>query len=71
MKTEEMKRSFQVEIEALTTHSYTVDEAHSPEEAEEIAQTWLEEGELGEMGDRDIYNIDSYPLEDEEEEEVN
>lgn len=66
----EMKRSYQVEIEVLTTHSYIVDEVHSPEEAEETAQQWMEEGEMGEMGDRDIYNVDSYPL-DEEEEEVN
>lgn len=59
---EEVKRSYQVEIEVLTKHVFVVDEVNSQEEAEQVAEEWLEDGESGAVLDREITNMDSYPI---------
>jgi hypothetical protein len=63
---DEVKRSFQVEIERVRTHIFVVDEVNSPEEAEAVAEAWLSEGEEGTVLDEEILNSDSYPVENKE-----
>lgn len=67
---DEMKRSYNVDLTVEQTHHYVVDDVNSPEEAEEVAEQWLAEGELGEVTNQDIFGIDTYPVDDEEEEEL-
>jgi hypothetical protein len=64
---DEMKQDYQVYIEVVQTHEFVVPDANSPEEAESIAEQWLEDGDQGTVTDRDIYEIDSYPVPSEEE----
>jgi hypothetical protein len=59
----EMKRSFQVDIDIVSTHTYIIDEVNSQEEAEEVARQYLADGEEGTINDVEEYNIDSYPIE--------
>lgn len=58
---EEVKRSFHVEIEQITRHVFVVDDVNSQEEAEDVAEAWLEDGEEGAVLDQEITAIDSYP----------
>ena len=64
---QDMKSSYIVEIEETITHRYEVDDANSPEEAEAIAEDWLNDGEEGLETDSSILNIDSYPNDSKEE----
>ncbi len=59
---EDVKRSFQVEVEVVTKHIFVVDDVNSQEEAEQVAEDWLEDGEEGAVLDREYTNFDSYPI---------
>jgi len=58
---DDIKRTFQVEIEQVTRHLYVIDDVNSQEEAESVAEEWLDDGEEGAVIEREITNIDSYP----------
>lgn len=63
----DIKRSFQVEIEQITRHVYIVDDVNSPEEAESVAEEWLADGEDGAIFEQENTNIDSFPISPKEE----
>lgn len=63
---EEVKRTYIVEVEEVRVHQFTVDEANSPEEAEGIAEEWLEDGEDGTILEKELTNFDSYPIQNKE-----
>ena len=63
---DEMKRSYQVDIEVLSQHSFVIDEVNSPEEAEEVARQWMDDGEEGAIIDKEVFSVDAYPVENEE-----
>jgi hypothetical protein len=63
---QEVKRSFQVEIDQVRTHSFIIDDVNSQEEAELVAEEWLADGEDGEIVDEEIINVDVYPVETKE-----
>lgn len=63
---EEVKRTFQVELEVVTKHLFTVDEVNSQEEAEMVAEEWLDDGEEGAVLDKEVTSVDSYPINDKE-----
>jgi hypothetical protein len=63
---EQVKKSFNVEIERVTVHKFVIDDVNSPEEAELIADAWLRDGEDGAVLSDEITNVDSYPVEQEE-----
>lgn len=62
-----MKQPYTVTIERTTTHTYTVDDCNSPEEAEDIAFTYLDANDEGEVQVLDCQVVDSFPEEEEEE----
>lgn len=59
---QEVKQSFQVEVERVTKHIFVVDEVNSQEEAEEVVSAWMDDGEEGAVYDSEITNVDSYPI---------
>jgi hypothetical protein len=63
MSSEEVKKSFQVEVEVVTKHVFVIDDVNSPEEAEMVAEDLLTEGEDGAILDKETINIDSFPIE--------
>ena len=63
---EDVKRTFQVEIERVKRHLFVVDDVNSQEEAEAVAEEWLLDGEEGEVLEEDITNFDSYPIDSKE-----
>ena len=63
---EDVKRTFQVEIERVKRHLFVVDDVNSQEEAETVAEEWLLDGEEGEVLEEDITNFDSYPIDSKE-----
>jgi len=63
---EEVKRSFKVDIDVIRTHSYIIEDVNSQEEAEEVAEEWLEDGEEGTVANQEVFSVDSYPVEPEE-----
>ena len=63
---DQVKKSFNVEIERVTVHKFVIDDVNTPDEAELIAEAWLTDGEEGAVIETDITNIDSYPVEQEE-----
>lgn len=62
LSTEEVKRSFQVELEVVRRHVFVVEDANSPDEAEMIAEQLLDEGEEGAILEEEITNVDSFPV---------
>lgn len=62
---EQVKKTFQVNVEVTQTHQYQI-EANSPEEAEGIAEQWLEDGEAGEVIDKEVFDIDTFEADQEE-----
>lgn len=66
MSTEEMKRSYKVDIDVISKHSYVVDDVNSPEEAEAVAEEWLDDGEEGNVTDSEVFSIDTYLVDNEE-----
>jgi hypothetical protein len=60
---ESMKKSYQVDIDVISKHTYIIDEVNSPEEAEEVAKEWLDDGEDGTISDVEVFDIDAYPIE--------
>jgi hypothetical protein len=67
MLVDEMKKSFHVTIDVIQSHHYVVDDANSPEEAEDTAQEWLDDGEEGTVDSREVWSMDTYPVENKEE----
>lgn len=63
---QEVKRTFQVEIEQIKRHLFIVDDVNSQEEAEEVAEEWLNDGEEGAVIEEEITNYDSYPVDPKE-----
>ena len=59
---QEVKRSYQVEVEVITKHLFDIDDVNSPEEAEQMAEDLLEDGDLGSILDKEYINFDSYPV---------
>jgi hypothetical protein len=64
---QEVKHNYIVEIEEVITRQYVVEDVNSPEEAEQVAEDWLNDGEEGTETDSEILNIDCYPVENKEE----
>jgi len=62
-----MKRPYKVCITEIVVHEYEIDEAVSPEQAEDIALQWLEDGEEGNILSTDIDTTDVVPDEEDEE----
>jgi len=62
----EVKKSYNVELTVERTHRYVVEEANSPEEAEDIAKDWFEDGEAGDILTTDVFATDVYPEEEED-----
>jgi hypothetical protein len=62
-ESEEVKQTFQVEIEVVTKHVFVIDDVNSPEEAEQMAEDLLLDGEQGAVVDRENVNIDVFPIE--------
>lgn len=60
------KKTYHVSIDVCQTHEYTVESVNSPEEAEEVATEWFEEGEMGVVDSTEFLGVDSYPVENEE-----
>lgn len=58
---QEVKQSFIVEIEQVIVRRFTVDDVNSPEEAEQMAEDMLIDGEVGEILTQETTNLDSYP----------
>jgi hypothetical protein len=63
---QEVKRTFQVEIERVKRHVFIVDDVNSQEEAEEVAEEWLLDGEEGAILEEEITAYDSYPIDSKE-----
>jgi hypothetical protein len=62
------KQSYCVELEVLTSHTFTIYNVNSPEEAEQDAKDQFENGDAGEIDeDFDYISVDVYPADDEEE----
>jgi len=59
-------KSYIVEVTECVTHAYSVD-ATSPEAAESIAEEWLDDGEEGNIMDREV--VSTEVIEEEEEED--
>lgn len=55
-----MHTPFLVEVVVQSTHSYVV-EANYAEEAEGVAQDWLEEGDEGQVTDKEIVSVSAIP----------
>jgi hypothetical protein len=60
--TEEVKRTYQVELEVVKRHLFVVDDVNSPEEAENMAEEWFEDGEEGAVLETEITASDAYPI---------
>lgn len=56
-------RPFAVVIQVTQTINYLVD-ARTSEEAESIAEEWLNDGESGTISETEIHEIDAFPAED-------
>lgn len=52
-------QNYKVIIDEVVSHEYTI-EANSPEEAESIAESYLDDGEEGAVDNREIFSIDSF-----------
>jgi hypothetical protein len=63
---QEVKRTFQVEIEQVKRHLFVVDDVNSQEEAEDVAEEWLNDGEEGAVIEEEITSYDSYPIDPKE-----
>lgn len=53
-----MKKDYKVTFTVVSTHSYTVQDCNSPEEAESIAETYFADGEDGTIEEQDIQETD-------------
>lgn len=67
MSTEGMKRTYKVVMEVIKTHEFEVEDVNSPEEAIEIAEQYIADGEEGSISDTEIFETDAYPLDEEDE----
>jgi hypothetical protein len=56
-----MRRPYRVLITSTVVHSVTVD-ARTPEEAEVMAEAYLEEGDFGEEVERQLVSIEVEPV---------
>jgi hypothetical protein len=63
---QEVKKTYKVVVDLVTTHEFEVDEVNSPEEAEDVVSQWLDEGEMGSITGQETLGFDSYPVEKEE-----
>jgi len=55
------KQTFQVDLELQTTHHFEI-EANTPDEAVSVAESLLDEGEVGEIdSDYFVISSDAYP----------
>ena len=54
-----MKRDYKVSIVVTSTHEYHIPECNSPEEAEDIAESYFADGEEGEVAETDIEMIEA------------
>jgi hypothetical protein len=63
---EEVKKSFQVEVERVTTHVFVIDDVNSPEEVEMVAEELLDDGEDGGITNREYINFDVYQIDPKE-----
>lgn len=59
---DEVRKSFQVEIERVKKHVFVIDDVNSSEEAEQVAEELLLEGEEGAVVDIENINIDSFVI---------
>lgn len=66
MTEQEVKETYKVDIEVLRTHSYIIKDMNSQEEAEDLAREIFDDEDYGEMSSPEIYNVDSYPIDPEE-----
>lgn len=54
------KQTYTVAIERVTNHLFTVSDVNSPDEAVLVAEGLLEDGELGEIIDKEILGSDAW-----------
>lgn len=60
-----MKETYKVLLTVTSTHEYIVPEANTSDEAETYAEDLYANGDLGDVVEEDIDNIDSYPIDEE------
>lgn len=60
------KGSYVVVVERLTEHTFHIEDVNSPEEAEDVANAWMDDGEMGRTEVLGCYVVDS--VEDKEQE---
>lgn len=58
-----MRQEFCVNVTQTKTHAFRV-EANSPEEAAQIAEQYLEDGEEGTIVESSLEDTDAYPCEE-------
>jgi len=58
-----MKRPFEVRARVVKTRTFLID-ANTPEEAEAIAETWLNDGEIGVEQFESLEEIEAVPVEE-------
>lgn len=63
---DEVRRTYTVEMDVLTKHTFVVEDVNSPEEAEAVAEEWLDEGEAGDISDKEVFSCDAYPIDNKE-----
>ena len=60
------KQTFQVDLELQTVHHFNI-EANTPDEAIDVAEQMLEDGEIGEIdSDYFVISADAYPTSESE-----
>jgi hypothetical protein len=64
---DEVKRDYQVVVEVLSTHEFTISDVNSPDEAAAVAEQLMSEGEEGTILTKEIMNLDWYPVKSKEE----
>lgn len=57
------KQEFCVEVTQTTRHKFCI-EANSPEEAISVAESYLEDGEVGEITETLVEDADAYPCDE-------
>lgn len=56
-------KMYKVTLQVTTDHTYEI-EAHTPEEAEGIAEDYFNDGENGEVSEMVVEVMDTYPVEE-------
>lgn len=60
---DDVKRDYIVNLEVLSNHTFYIEGCNSPDEAENIAEQLLLDGEEGTLDSREVTSADSFPAE--------